>query len=127
LFFLFGILFGCFGCAVCRLSRGKPPSAHKTLPPSRAETKTHTRTQHSRVADLFQSVQLNVNNPHFLIMQGRVTKVREEKRERSAGKANDRKKTPTKKKANRKNSPNTNHALFKKPKQKNQINKKNRS
>ncbi len=29
-----------------------------------------------RVADLFQSVQLNVNNPHFLIMQGRVTKVR---------------------------------------------------
>jgi structural maintenance of chromosome 2 len=27
------------------------------------------------VADLFQSVQLNVNNPHFLIMQGRVTKV----------------------------------------------------
>jgi hypothetical protein len=28
-----------------------------------------------RVADLFQSVQLNVNNPHFLIMQGRVTKV----------------------------------------------------
>lgn len=29
-----------------------------------------------RVADMFQSVQLNVNNPHFLIMQGRVTKVR---------------------------------------------------
>ena len=28
-----------------------------------------------RVADLFHSVQLNVNNPHFLIMQGRVTKV----------------------------------------------------
>lgn len=28
-----------------------------------------------RVADMFQSVQLNVNNPHFLIMQGRVTKV----------------------------------------------------
>lgn len=27
------------------------------------------------MADLFQSVQLNVNNPHFLIMQGRVTKV----------------------------------------------------
>lgn len=29
----------------------------------------------SRVQDLFRSVQLNVNNPHFLIMQGRITKV----------------------------------------------------
>jgi structural maintenance of chromosome 2 len=29
----------------------------------------------NRVGDLFQSVQLNVNNPHFLIMQGRITKV----------------------------------------------------
>lgn len=29
-----------------------------------------------RVQDLFQSVQLNVNNPTFLIMQGRITKVR---------------------------------------------------
>ncbi|PRD26368.1 UNVERIFIED_CONTAM: Structural maintenance of chromosomes protein 2-2 [Trichonephila clavipes] len=29
----------------------------------------------NRVHDLFQSVQLNVNNPHFLIMQGRITKV----------------------------------------------------
>ncbi|XP_054716492.1 structural maintenance of chromosomes protein 2-like [Uloborus diversus] len=29
----------------------------------------------ARVHDLFQSVQLNVNNPHFLIMQGRITKV----------------------------------------------------
>lgn len=28
-----------------------------------------------KVSDLFCSVQLNVNNPHFLIMQGRVTKV----------------------------------------------------
>ncbi|MFH4975124.1 hypothetical protein AB6A40_001833 [Gnathostoma spinigerum] len=28
-----------------------------------------------RVADLFHSVGLNVNNPHFLIMQGRITKV----------------------------------------------------
>ncbi|KAG5461846.1 MAG: P-loop containing nucleoside triphosphate hydrolase protein [Olpidium bornovanus] len=27
------------------------------------------------VQNLFQSVQLNVNNPHFLIMQGRITKV----------------------------------------------------
>ena len=25
---------------------------------------------------LFQSVQLNINNPNFLIMQGRITKVR---------------------------------------------------
>ncbi|XP_017778380.1 PREDICTED: structural maintenance of chromosomes protein 2 [Nicrophorus vespilloides] len=31
--------------------------------------------QNKRVQDLFCSVQLNVNNPHFLIMQGRVTKV----------------------------------------------------
>lgn len=29
----------------------------------------------TRVQDLFRSVQLNVNNPHFLIMQGRITKV----------------------------------------------------
>lgn len=28
-----------------------------------------------RVQDLFHSVQLNVNNPHFLIMQGMITKV----------------------------------------------------
>ena len=28
-----------------------------------------------RVKSMFQSVQLNINNPHFLIMQGRVTKV----------------------------------------------------
>ncbi|KAF5270320.1 hypothetical protein FQR65_LT05508 [Abscondita terminalis] len=31
--------------------------------------------QNKRIQDLFCSVQLNVNNPHFLIMQGRVTKV----------------------------------------------------
>uniref|UniRef100_A0A1B6GEP0 Structural maintenance of chromosomes protein n=1 Tax=Cuerna arida TaxID=1464854 RepID=A0A1B6GEP0_9HEMI len=31
--------------------------------------------QNKRVNDLFNSVQLNVNNPHFLIMQGRITKV----------------------------------------------------
>ncbi|KDD76958.1 RecF/RecN/SMC N terminal domain-containing protein, partial [Helicosporidium sp. ATCC 50920] len=29
----------------------------------------------NRVHNLFHSVQLNVNNPHFLIMQGRITKV----------------------------------------------------
>jgi len=34
----------------------------------------HT-AQSSQVNNLFQSVQLNVNNPHFLIMQGRITKV----------------------------------------------------
>ena len=28
-----------------------------------------------QVQNLFHSVQLNVNNPHFLIMQGRITKV----------------------------------------------------
>eukprot|EP00698_Gefionella_okellyi_P016359 TRINITY_DN4678_c0_g4_i2.p1 TRINITY_DN4678_c0_g4~~TRINITY_DN4678_c0_g4_i2.p1 ORF type:complete len:1208 (+),score=437.20 TRINITY_DN4678_c0_g4_i2:43-3666(+) len=31
--------------------------------------------QQSRVQTLFHSVHLNVNNPHFLIMQGRITKV----------------------------------------------------
>jgi len=31
--------------------------------------------QANQIANLFQSVQLNVNNPHFLIMQGRITKV----------------------------------------------------
>ncbi|XP_055382304.1 structural maintenance of chromosomes protein 2 [Condylostylus longicornis] len=31
--------------------------------------------QNKKVADLFCSVQLNVNNPSFLIMQGRITKV----------------------------------------------------
>jgi structural maintenance of chromosome 2 len=34
----------------------------------------HT-VQQSQVANMFHSVQLNVNNPHFLIMQGRITKV----------------------------------------------------
>ena len=33
------------------------------------------QAQQSRVQNLFHSVQLNVNNPHFLIMQGRITKV----------------------------------------------------
>lgn len=28
-----------------------------------------------RIQDLFCSIQLNVNNPHFLIMQGKITKV----------------------------------------------------
>lgn len=27
-----------------------------------------------RVQNMFHSVQLNINNPHFLIMQGRITK-----------------------------------------------------
>ncbi|KAF9408145.1 Structural maintenance of chromosomes protein 2 [Podila epigama] len=34
----------------------------------------HT-AQQQVVQNLFQSVQLNINNPHFLIMQGRITKV----------------------------------------------------
>ncbi|ORZ01471.1 RecF/RecN/SMC N terminal domain-domain-containing protein [Syncephalastrum racemosum] len=32
-------------------------------------------SQQQTVQNLFQSVQLNINNPHFLIMQGRITKV----------------------------------------------------
>jgi structural maintenance of chromosome 2 len=31
--------------------------------------------QASQVANMFRSVQLNVNNPHFMILQGRITKV----------------------------------------------------
>jgi structural maintenance of chromosome 2 len=31
--------------------------------------------QNKKIQDLFCSVQLNVNNPHFLIMQGKITKV----------------------------------------------------
>ena len=34
----------------------------------------HT-VQQTQVQNMFHSVQLNVNNPHFLIMQGRITKV----------------------------------------------------
>ncbi|KAF3041813.1 Structural maintenance of chromosomes protein 2 [Didymella keratinophila] len=34
-----------------------------------------SRAQQNTVQNLFQSVQLNINNPNFLIMQGRVTKV----------------------------------------------------
>ncbi|CAM9869354.1 unnamed protein product, partial [Heterosigma akashiwo] len=33
------------------------------------------KAQAGQVQNLFHSVQLNVNNPHFLIMQGRITKV----------------------------------------------------
>jgi structural maintenance of chromosome 2 len=34
----------------------------------------HRSTQ-AQVQNLFQSVQLNINNPNFLIMQGKITKV----------------------------------------------------
>ncbi|KAJ1360941.1 Structural maintenance of chromosomes protein 2 [Parelaphostrongylus tenuis] len=34
-----------------------------------------TTTTNAKVSDFFRSVGLNVNNPHFLIMQGRITKV----------------------------------------------------
>lgn len=34
-----------------------------------------SNANNTRVQDMFRSVQLNVNNPHFLIMQGRITKV----------------------------------------------------
>ena len=34
----------------------------------------HRATQQA-VQNLFQSVQLNINNPNFLIMQGKITKV----------------------------------------------------
>ena len=35
----------------------------------------HKSTQQA-IQTLYQSVQLNINNPNFLIMQGRITKVR---------------------------------------------------
>ena len=34
-----------------------------------------SNANNNRVSDMFRSVQLNINNPHFLIMQGRITKV----------------------------------------------------
>ncbi|KAM9915692.1 hypothetical protein OXX80_013897, partial [Metschnikowia pulcherrima] len=33
------------------------------------------KAQQQTVLNLFQSVQLNINNPNFLIMQGKITKV----------------------------------------------------
>jgi structural maintenance of chromosome 2 len=33
------------------------------------------KSQQNTIQTLFQSVQLNINNPNFLIMQGRITKV----------------------------------------------------
>ena len=33
------------------------------------------KAQQQAIHNLFQSVQLNINNPNFLIMQGRITKV----------------------------------------------------
>jgi structural maintenance of chromosome 2 len=42
--------------------------------PSKYHVNGHPVAQ-SRVQTMFQSVQLNVNNPHFLIMQGRIRKV----------------------------------------------------
>lgn len=44
----------------------------------------HTATQHF-ISDLFQSVKLNINNPNFLIMQGRITKVLNMKKEEVLG------------------------------------------
>jgi structural maintenance of chromosome 2 len=35
------------------------------------------KVQQQAVLSLLQSVQLNINNPNFVIMQGRITKVRE--------------------------------------------------
>ena len=34
-----------------------------------------TNVHNVRAQDMFRSIQLNINNPHFLIMQGRITKV----------------------------------------------------
>lgn len=43
------------------------------------------RAQQQQVQNLFQSVQLNINNPNFLIMQGRITKVLNMKKEEILG------------------------------------------
>jgi len=61
-----------------RNAREKTRALNATPSPS-SSTQPKTNKTNRRVADLFQSVQLNVNNPHFLIMQGRVTKVREKR------------------------------------------------
>jgi structural maintenance of chromosome 2 len=50
------------------------PQPH-ALRPAAQRVLTRLLAPHSRVQNLFHSVQLNVNNPHFLIMQGRITKV----------------------------------------------------
>ena len=34
------------------------------------------KADQQRIHSIFQSVQLNINNPNFLIMQGRITKAR---------------------------------------------------
>lgn len=43
------------------------------------------RAQQTTVQNLFQSVQLNINNPNFLIMQGKITKVLNMKKEEILG------------------------------------------
>lgn len=40
-----------------------------------AEFSSGRNVQRDAVVTLFHSVKLNVNNPHFLIMQGRINKV----------------------------------------------------
>lgn len=54
---------------------GPPPPAPRLPQRSLDSSLTSHPAPDRRVKNLFHSVQLNVNNPHFLIMQGRITKV----------------------------------------------------
>lgn len=66
--------------------KGQSPTGYEHLSEIviRREVHLNSRTKYyvcgqsvtnSQVSDLFHSVQLNISNPHFLIMQGRITKV----------------------------------------------------
>lgn len=50
--------------------------AGRAWAPAMPVLRAHLPSVCRRVQSLFHSVQLNVNNPHFLIMQGRITKAR---------------------------------------------------
>lgn len=51
-----------------------PSHCHELLRSLRSHV-FHIQLYSIKVSDFFRSVGLNVNNPHFLIMQGRITKV----------------------------------------------------
>jgi structural maintenance of chromosome 2 len=64
-----------------------PPLHPITTPPLHhfSTTPPHHPAPPPQVQNMFHSVQLNVNNPHFLIMQGRITKVLSMKPEETLG------------------------------------------
>ena len=59
-----------FHCLVCSLSLLSSLLPHQVVIGGRNKYLVNgSNATPSRVQDLFRSVQLNVNNPHFLIMQ----------------------------------------------------------